>query len=243
MAKLRCSAVDRPRPAKVNRTPVKRPLQHCRYRLSLKTAFRSERSVAFSSMVRRSRPRRISSSSRSILCRCFSRRLSAIANRLRSNKGSIILEVCAAIWRRSLRQIKSGHCRTGLRHYFAGTGDRGAYDRAACVVMLRHRERPPSVASTVFDFSLHECSLSNISKRRKPKSVPTLELLAEGATMAADDRDGSAASQISDCLHGRLHCPKCADLRRLVHSFLDPTRGKTVALYECRRCGEHIWHE
>ncbi len=61
--------------------------------------------------------------------------------------------------------------------------------------------------------------------------------------MAADDRDGSAAPQISDCVHGRLHCPKCADLQRLVHSFLDPTRGKTVALYECHRCGQHIWHE
>ena len=61
--------------------------------------------------------------------------------------------------------------------------------------------------------------------------------------MAADDGDGAAAFHASERLLGYPHCPKCADLQRLVHSFLDPTRGKTVALYECHRCGEHIWHE
>jgi hypothetical protein len=44
--------------------------------------------------------------------------------------------------------------------------------------------------------------------------------------MTADDRDGGA-SQAPDRHGGRL-CPKCAAWQRLVHSFLDATRGKTV---------------
>jgi CheY-like chemotaxis protein len=35
----------------------------------------------------------------------------------------------------------------------------------------------------------------------------------------------------------------CAARQRLVYSFLDSTRGKTVRVYECQRCGEHIWYE
>jgi hypothetical protein len=60
--------------------------------------------------------------------------------------------------------------------------------------------------------------------------------------MAADDQDSSAAPQAGDHHGGRL-CPKCAVWQRLVHSFLDSARGKTVRVYECHRCGEHIWYE
>lgn len=37
-------------------------------------------------------------------------------------------------------------------------------------------------------------------------------------------------------------CPTCAAFPRLLHSMLDPRRGKTVRLYECR-CGERVWDE
>jgi hypothetical protein len=59
---------------------------------------------------------------------------------------------------------------------------------------------------------------------------------------AEENRDRSAASQVADQHSGRL-CPKCAAWQRLVHSFLDSARGKTVRVYECHRCGEHIWYE
>jgi hypothetical protein len=40
----------------------------------------------------------------------------------------------------------------------------------------------------------------------------------------------------------RPRCAACAAFPRLAYSFLNPTRGKTIRLYECD-CGERIWHE
>jgi hypothetical protein len=50
--------------------------------------------------------------------------------------------------------------------------------------------------------------------------------------VTGNDRDDPILSQA-----------KCAGSQRLIHSILDTIRGKTVSLYECHRCGEHIWHE
>ncbi len=60
--------------------------------------------------------------------------------------------------------------------------------------------------------------------------------------MTADDPDSSIPSQALD-QGAQQRCPKCAAFQRHTLSFLDSTRGRTVSIYECRRCGERIWHD
>jgi hypothetical protein len=37
-------------------------------------------------------------------------------------------------------------------------------------------------------------------------------------------------------------CSACAAFPRLTRSFLEPTKGRTIRLYQCA-CGERIWDD
>ena len=39
-----------------------------------------------------------------------------------------------------------------------------------------------------------------------------------------------------------LRCIRCGDRPKIVQIMLDPRRGKTLRVYECR-CGERIWDD
>jgi hypothetical protein len=39
-----------------------------------------------------------------------------------------------------------------------------------------------------------------------------------------------------------LKCIRCGDRPNIVQIMLDPRRGKTLRMYECR-CGERIWDD
>ena len=39
-----------------------------------------------------------------------------------------------------------------------------------------------------------------------------------------------------------LRCIRCGDRPNIVQIMLDPRRGKTLRMYECR-CGERIWDD
>ncbi len=41
----------------------------------------------------------------------------------------------------------------------------------------------------------------------------------------------------------RLRCRRCAEYSCLAYSILDSQRGKTVRLYRCATCEEHMWDD